>query len=109
MIVTKLLFQYNELFDLLDGNIQDGSNNDERFLGNFDDDVPPNPNLMPHHKTSENKVIKEKEKIRYEDLPQESVDNLINAITVSQICSFFGFDFQAHVHKYISMFIYVYT
>jgi len=72
---------YDELFDLLDDNIQDGPNNEERFLGNFDDDVPPNPNLMPHHKTSENKVIKEKEKIRYEDLPQESVDNLINAIT----------------------------
>jgi len=72
---------YDELFDLLDDNIQDGPNNEERFLGNFDDDVPPNPNLMPHHKTSENKVIKEKEKIRYEDLPRESVDNLINAIT----------------------------
>ena len=95
MIVTKLLFQYNELFDLLDGNIQDGSNNDERFLGNFDDDVPPNPNLMPHHKTSENKVIKEKEKIRYEDLPQESVDNLINAITVSQNLQFLWFRFSS--------------
>jgi len=72
---------YDELFDLLDDNIQDGPKNEERFLGNFDDDAPLNPNLMPHHKTSKNKVTKVKEKIRYEDLPQESVDNLINAIT----------------------------
>ena len=39
---------------------------------------------MPHHMISESQVTKEKEKIRYEDLPQESVDNLVNALTVSQ-------------------------
>ena len=91
MLLTILLFQYDELFDLLDDNIQDGPKNEERFLGNFDDDAPLNPNLMPHHKTSKNKVTKVKEKIRYEDLPQESVDNLINAITVSQNLQFLWF------------------
>ena len=67
---------------MLEDESQHGPMDDEYFSGNFDEDMPPNLNLMPSRMTSgfESQLTKVREDILYEDLPQEAVDNIVNAI-----------------------------
>ena len=55
---------------------------EEYFSGNFDEDLPTNLNLMPSRMTTTSGFESQltNEQIRYEDLPQEAVDNIVNAI-----------------------------